>query len=159
MNKKWLTYILILPVIAFLVVWLISPKEEKPRIEPIMNDFQAVTVNTAAKASEESYDVPSEIPASFRLVAENEQLMLYVEEETAAIIVFDKVNGEQWTSYDNIVKKSSIISSLVCQSLRMIAQHQDDGHSWIRVSRKNTSFTRVVLLPVLILLHKRFVLN
>ncbi len=33
MNKKWLTYILILPVIAFLVVWLISPKEEKPRIE------------------------------------------------------------------------------------------------------------------------------
>lgn len=100
MNKKWLTYILILPVIAFLVVWLISPKEEKPRIEPIMNDFQAVTVNTAAKASEESYDVPSEIPASFRLVAENEQLMLYVEEETAAIIVFDKVNGEQWTSYD-----------------------------------------------------------
>ncbi|WP_429967063.1 DUF5696 domain-containing protein [Enterococcus sp. AZ173] len=100
MNKKWLTYILFLPMIVLLGFWLFDSQEVRPTIEPLMNDFQAVTVNTAANVSEGRYEAPSEIPDTFRLAAENEQLVLYVEEETAAILVFDKVNGEQWASYD-----------------------------------------------------------
>lgn len=100
MNKKWLTYILFLPVIVLLGFWLFDSQEVRPTIEPLMNDFQAVTVNTAANVFERRYEAPSEIPDTFRLAAENEQLVLYVEEETAAILVFDKVNGEQWASYD-----------------------------------------------------------
>lgn len=93
----------LLSIFGIFVVWLVQPAKEKSIIEPLMNDYQAVTVNVEMEGEvlgENDLFSITEVPESFQMVAENTQLILYLEQETAAIIIFDKLNGELWASYD-----------------------------------------------------------
>jgi hypothetical protein len=79
----------------------------------LLNDFQKVEYGVAVAQSNYEDIVVNErpntcadkateakIPDTFKKAAENEQLELYLEEESVAIAVKDKCNGYTWFSYD-----------------------------------------------------------
>ncbi|MGZ9585467.1 DUF5696 domain-containing protein [Paenibacillus marinisediminis] len=99
--KKYLKFgIVFLILAAFGVNFLLSDVQDVKygiaAAESNPNSFAVNdTPNTCAiKAS------AAKIPATFKKVADNEQLELYLEEETVAIAVKDKCNGYTWFSYD-----------------------------------------------------------
>ncbi|WP_332693604.1 DUF5696 domain-containing protein [Halalkalibacter lacteus] len=63
------------------------------------DNFKDVIVNDQ-KGTCTNQLVEEDIPERFTKVAENEQLELYLEEESVAIAVKDKCNGYTWFSYD-----------------------------------------------------------
>lgn len=64
-------------------------------------DYTEITVNDHEDI--QVVEGTHKIPDSFQKVAENDQLILYLEEETIAIAITYKANGYTWFSYDPLV--------------------------------------------------------
>ncbi|EOR22744.1 MULTISPECIES: DUF5696 domain-containing protein [Niallia] len=90
--------LLLVAVVIGLIYW-VNSKDVAYGIEVEKDHFEQITVNDEFISSKFQYEETT-IPSSFKKVAENEQLELYLEEETIAIAVKQKSNGYVWYSYD-----------------------------------------------------------
>ncbi|GMQ57926.1 DUF5696 domain-containing protein [Vallitalea sediminicola] len=101
MKNKKIKYIITFLVIAVLL--LIALKkcfEEVPnRITMGKYDYSTIIVNDE-ETMNQSDDYDFTIPDTFERVAENDQLELFLDEESIAIAVRNKVDGYTWYSYD-----------------------------------------------------------
>ncbi|MEK4192859.1 DUF5696 domain-containing protein [Paenibacillus sp. FSL L8-0323] len=105
MVKRWLKYGIVLLIAAALGINYLIGDSQKVEygIAAAQNDYKDIIVNNAQQTcfnSGAAAGSAAPIPAAFRMVAGNEKLELYLEEETAAIAVKDKCNGSTWFSYD-----------------------------------------------------------
>ncbi|MCJ8010856.1 DUF5696 domain-containing protein [Paenibacillus sp. KQZ6P-2] len=101
MAAKMIKYgiILIIAVLLGVGYWLNGLPDVKYGIAAPVSNYKDITVNDKP-AGCSGNDVKTEIPDSFAKVAGNDQLELYLEEESVAIAVKDKCNGHTWFSYD-----------------------------------------------------------
>ncbi|NLJ19490.1 DUF5696 domain-containing protein [Globicatella sulfidifaciens] len=94
--KLGIALIIIISIVGF---FLINNREEPKSVTVAQSNHQAIVVNDqnpGCRVSKGSTDIPED----FDKVAENEQLELFVEEETVAILIRDKCNDYVWSSYD-----------------------------------------------------------
>jgi hypothetical protein len=107
MVKRWLKYGIVLLLAAALgVTYLIGDSQRvEYGIAVAQSDFKDIVVSGLQQTCSYKGDVTApgdaaQIPATFKKVAHNARLELYLEEETVAIAVKDKCNGSTWFSYD-----------------------------------------------------------
>lgn len=106
MVKKWwgLAIVILIAAALFATHRLGDHQSVKYGIAAAQSSHKAIAVNDGqgciGPAKEAAGNAAAAVPASFRKAAENSQLALYVEEETAAVAVKDKCSGETWFSYD-----------------------------------------------------------
>ncbi|MFC5464117.1 DUF5696 domain-containing protein [Lederbergia graminis] len=102
MVKKLLIYgtIVLVLIISGVSFHFLNMDNVKYGIAVTQDNYQSVVVNDQVVACNNETESTTEIPAKFKKVAENEQLELYLEENTVALMVKDKCNGYTWSSYD-----------------------------------------------------------
>lgn len=101
MVKKILKYGIILLILAALGVNYLLNHYQKVDYGVVVSKshYEDITVNDKLNVCmDKAPEV--KLPVTFRKVAENNQLELYLEDESVAIAVKDKCNGYIWFSYD-----------------------------------------------------------
>lgn len=101
MKNKKTAYVFTFLIIAVLLVIVAKKYFNKApeRISMEKYDYTSVVVNNDTPIDEKD-DYDFSIPDSFDKMAENDQLELYLDKESIAIAVRNKINGYTWYSYD-----------------------------------------------------------
>lgn len=101
MVKKILKYGIICLILAALGLNYLLNHSQKVEygIAVAQSNYEDIVVNERPKTCS-NQSAEAKIPNTFKKAAENEQLELYLEEESVAIAVKDKCNGYTWFSYD-----------------------------------------------------------
>ncbi|OIJ17483.1 hypothetical protein BKP37_03035 [Anaerobacillus alkalilacustris] len=98
-DKYWKYGVALLVVAILGASFFINTINVPYGIAVAQDNFRSVTVNDQMGICTNPL-IETNIPERFKKLAENEQLELYLEEETLAIAVRDKCNGYTWFSYD-----------------------------------------------------------
>lgn len=96
-RKLGIILLIIIPIALYL---LTNDRGTTTNIQIAKSNHEDIIINDQNIENAYLNDESTVIPESFVKVAENNQLELYVEEATAAILVRDLYNGYVWSSYD-----------------------------------------------------------
>ncbi|WP_100405240.1 DUF5696 domain-containing protein [Bacillus solitudinis] len=101
MVKKVMKYGVVLLIVSIIgVTYFQFNSQGVPYAIVVAEDnYENVIVNDQTVTCDNQF-VEANIPERFKKVTENEQLELYLEEESVSIAVKDKCNGYTWFSYD-----------------------------------------------------------